>query len=139
MENPAHHQHLTRFYTCIRDICNALGHRGILCRFKTTARPRCLLGTRLLGPDCTCLARDDPIQHEGIPQRIHDYETIVGLFNDMYSGVHELTVIEKIWGIILEVVAVAAELTGMDDEVMLELIIQDNKRLAAFQALAQSA
>jgi len=70
---------------------------------------------------------------------VHDYETIVGLFNDMYSGVHELTVIEKIWGIILEVVAVAAELTGMDDEVMLELIIQDNKRLAAFQALAQSA
>lgn len=72
-------------------------------------------------------------------KRTHDYETIGGLFNDMYSGVHELTVIEKIWGIILEVVAVVAELTGMDDEVMLELIIHDNKRLAAFQALAQSA
>jgi hypothetical protein len=74
-----------------------------------------------------------------IIKRTHDYETIGGLFNDMYCGVHELTVIEKIWGIILETVAVAAELTGMDDEVMLELIIQDSKRLAAFQSLAQSA
>jgi hypothetical protein len=39
----------------------------------------------------------------------------------------------------LETVAAAAELTGMDDEVMLELIIQDSKYLAAFQILAQSA
>jgi hypothetical protein len=57
----------------------------------------------------------------------------------MYCGVHELTVIEKIWDIILETVAATAELTGMDDEVMLELIIQNSKNLAAFQTLAQSA
>lgn len=37
------------------------------------------------------------------------------------------------------VVATVGELTGMDDDVMLELIIRDNKRLGAFQALAQSA
>lgn len=72
-------------------------------------------------------------------KRTHDYETIGALFNDMYSGVHELTVIEKIWGIILEVIGIVAELTGMDDEVMLELIIRDNRRLSAFHALAQSA
>lgn len=72
-------------------------------------------------------------------KRTHDYETIGGLFYDLYSGVHELTVIEKIWNIILEVVAIVAELTGMDDEVMIDLIIRDSKRLAAFQSLAQTA
>jgi hypothetical protein len=105
---------------------------------------------RLLGlADCSARDFSSQIAHISlvmirynllaIIKRTHDYETIGGLFNDMYCGVHELTVIEKIWGIILETVAVAAELTGMDDEVMLELIIQDSKRLAAFQALAQSA
>lgn len=72
-------------------------------------------------------------------KRLHDYETIGGLFKDIYSGVHELTVVEKIWDIILEVVSIVAELTGMDDETMLELIIQDNRRLAAFQELAKAA
>ena len=37
-------------------------------------------------------------------KRTLDYETIEGLFGDMYLGVHELTVVEKIWAIIIEVV-----------------------------------
>ena len=41
-------------------------------------------------------------------KRTLDYDTIGGLFGDMYMGVHELTVVEKIWGIIVEVVAVVA-------------------------------
>lgn len=105
---------------------------------------------RLLGlADCSARDFSSQIAHISLVmirynlmaslKRTHDYETIGGLFNDMYSGVHELTVIEKIWDIILEVVAIVAELTGIDDEVMLELIIRDNKRLAAFQALAKSA
>ena len=47
---------------------------------------------------------------------ILDYDTIGGLFGDMYMGVHELTVVEKIWAIILEVVAVVAEIIGADSE-----------------------
>jgi len=105
---------------------------------------------RLLGlADCSARDFSSQIAHISLVmirynllaslKRIHDYETIGGLFSDAYSGVHELTVIEKIWDIILEVVAVAAELTGMDNKVMIELIIQDNKRLAAFQTFAQSA
>lgn len=35
-----------------------------------------------------------------------DYDTIGGLFEYMYMGVHELTVIEKILGSVVEVVAV---------------------------------
>ena len=37
-------------------------------------------------------------------KRALDYDTIGGLFGDMYLGVHELTVVEKIWAIIIEVV-----------------------------------
>lgn len=46
-------------------------------------------------------------------KRTLDYDTIGGLFGDMYLGVHELTVVEKIWAIIIEVVAVVSELIGM--------------------------
>ena len=46
-------------------------------------------------------------------KRTLDYETIGGLLGDVYMGVHELTVVEKIWKIIVEVVAVVAELTGL--------------------------
>ncbi|WP_278701343.1 transposase family protein [Phocaeicola sartorii] len=60
----------------------------------------------------------------------------LSVFNDMYSGVHELSVIKKIVDIIIELITAVAELTGMDDEIMLELIIRG---LAAFQSFAQSA
>lgn len=105
---------------------------------------------RLLGlADCSARDFSSQIAHISlvmirynllaIIKRANDYETLGGLFGDMYNGVHELTVIEKIWGIIMEIVAVIAELTGMDEEVMLELIIRDNNRLTAFKELAQSA
>lgn len=57
-------------------------------------------------------------------KRSLDYETIGGLFNDIFAGVHELTVMEKIWAIILEVVAVVAELTGADEEELMMQIIE---------------
>lgn len=34
----------------------------------------------------------------------------------MYLGVHELTVVEKIWAITTEVVVVVAEITGAESE-----------------------
>ena len=37
-------------------------------------------------------------------KRSDDYETIGGLFADIYEGVHELTVVEKIWSIIIDVI-----------------------------------
>jgi hypothetical protein len=72
-------------------------------------------------------------------KRSKDYETMGGLFKEMYDGVHELTVVEQIWKIILEVVAVVAELTGSDDELMLRLITENNGYLRHLQALAQTA
>lgn len=72
-------------------------------------------------------------------KRSLDYETIGGLFNDIFAGVHELTVMEKIWAIILEVVAVVAELTGADEEELIMQIIENDKRLEALRIYAQAA
>ena len=62
-----------------------------------------------------------------------------GLFGDMYLGVHELTVVEKIWAIIIEVVAVVSELIGADSDELTIQIIENDKRLAALREYAQTA
>lgn len=72
-------------------------------------------------------------------KRTLDYDTIGGLFEDMYLGVHELTVVEKIWAIIIEVVAVVAELIEADSEVLTLQVINSDKRLAAIRAYALTA
>lgn len=72
-------------------------------------------------------------------KRSDDYETIGGLFADMYEGVHELTVVEKIWAIITEVIAVVAVMLTIDEDELTALIIQDNRRLKAMQLIAQTA
>lgn len=68
-----------------------------------------------------------------------DYETIGALFSDVYMGVHELTVVEKIWSIIVEVVSVVADLTGADEDTLMIQIIDDDKKLAALKAYAEAA
>ena len=57
----------------------------------------------------------------------------------MYLGVHELTVVEKIWAIIIEVVAVVSELIGADSDELTTQIIENDKRLAALREYAQTA
>lgn len=68
-----------------------------------------------------------------------DYETIGGLFGNMYLGVHELTVVEKIWEIIIVVVAVVSELRGTDSDELTAQLIKNDKRLAVIRAYAQTA
>ena len=72
-------------------------------------------------------------------KRTYDYDTISGLFGDMYLGVHELTVVEKIWAIIQEVIAVVAELIDADSDELIMQVIENDKRLAALKAYAQTA
>lgn len=72
-------------------------------------------------------------------KRSLDYETIGGLFKDVYTGAYELTVVEKIWLIIVEVVGIVAELTGADEDTLMRQLIENNKRLEALQAYAQTA
>lgn len=105
---------------------------------------------RLLGlADCSARNFTSQIAHVSLViirynimaslKRSNDYETIGGLFADIYSGVHELTVIEKIWDIILDVVAVVSEILEIDEEELLEQVITNNDRLAAFKSLAKTA
>ena len=72
-------------------------------------------------------------------KRAEDYETIGGLFADMYEGVHELTVVEKIWDIITEVISFVAEMLPLDEDELMTQIIQDSRRLKAMQLIAQTA
>ena len=50
-----------------------------------------------------------------------------------------MTVVEKIWAIIIEVVAVVAELIEADSEVLIFQVINSNKRLATIRAYALTA
>ena len=72
-------------------------------------------------------------------KRSDDYETIGGLFADIYEGVHEITVVEKIWSIIIDVIAIVAEIFTIDENELMEQIIRDNRRLKAMQLIAQTA
>ena len=72
-------------------------------------------------------------------KRTLNYDTIGGLFGDMYLGVHELTVVEMIWAIIIEVVAIVSELIGADSDELTIQIIENDKRLAALREYAQTA
>ena len=55
----------------------------------------------------------------------------------MYLGVHELTVVEKIWAIII--VVVVAEITGAESEDLIMRVIENDKRLTALKAYAMTA
>ncbi|WP_290539943.1 transposase [Alistipes sp.] len=72
-------------------------------------------------------------------KRSLDYETIGGLFRDVYAGVKEITVIEKIWNIILEVVVVIAEVLEADSEHILRQVLEKEERLVALRNYAKTA
>ena len=72
-------------------------------------------------------------------KRSDDYKTIGGMFADLDEGIHELTVGEKIWSIIIDVIAIVAEIFTIDENELMEQIIRDNRRLKAMQLIAQTA
>ena len=72
-------------------------------------------------------------------KRFHNYETIGGLFEDVYLGVKEITVIDCIWEAILEVVSIIAEAFSFDEEVVMHKIIADSRKLNLFSQLAKTA
>lgn len=72
-------------------------------------------------------------------KRTLDYDTIGGLFRDVYLVVHELTVVEKIWKIVMEAAGVVAELTESNSDELTKQIIENDKRLAALRSYAKAA
>lgn len=102
---------------------------------------------RLLGlADCSARDFSSQLAHVSVVmirynllasiKRAYDYETIGGLFNDIYLGVHELTVMDKLWEIVLDVVAVVAEMIGADEDDLIRQIIDNDKRLKALKMYA---
>ena len=57
------------------------------------------------------------------------YETIGGLFADIMSGTKELSIVEKIWLLIIEVVTSIAEQISADYDELMMSAINGNKHL----------
>lgn len=61
-------------------------------------------------------------------KRFEAYETIGGLFNQATNGTIELSVTDKIWEMILQIVAIIADLFSADEEEILKTIISSNDK-----------
>ncbi|MCF0223015.1 MAG: transposase [Fibrobacter sp.] len=70
-------------------------------------------------------------------KRFESYETIGGLFREITTQMVELSVIEKIWGIIQEIVSAIAEFLSADIDELLTNIIYENKKFKAMLGLVQ--
>ena len=67
----------------------------------------------------------------GYVKRFNSYETIGGLFADVTSGTKELSTVEKIWLLVMEVVAEIAEQVSADCNGLMESAINGNNHLKA--------
>ena len=68
-------------------------------------------------------------------KRFEAYETIGGLFNQTVNGTMELSVTERIWDLILQIVAVIADLFSADEEEIIRMIANDNQKIAIIKEL----
>ena len=60
------------------------------------------------------------------------YETIGGLFKEVQRKTMELSVTDRIWGIILELVTIIAEIFSIEDEEIFDAMINKSDELAHF-------
>lgn len=63
-----------------------------------------------------------------VAKRFSEYETLGELFRSANAEIIELTIAERIWLIITEIIAQLADLLDIDTEVLMEKIIADNQR-----------
>lgn len=63
------------------------------------------------------------------------YETIGGLFNQTINGTMELSVTERIWDLILQIVSAIADLFSADEEAIIRMIANDNEKIAVIKKL----
>lgn len=63
-------------------------------------------------------------------KRFNAYETIGSLFREACSGAVELTIIERIWGAVLEMVIAMATVFNLADEDIYDAIINQSEELA---------
>ena len=70
-------------------------------------------------------------------KRFSDYETVGGLFNDAVKGSVELTLTERIWDMILEMVRMIAECFNIEDEEIFDTLLNRSDKLSHFVGLYQ--
>jgi hypothetical protein len=70
-------------------------------------------------------------------KRFSDYETVGGLFNDAVKGSVELTLTERIWDMILEMVCMIAECFNIEDEEIFDTLLNRSDKLSHFVGLYQ--
>ena len=70
-------------------------------------------------------------------RRFSDYETVGGLFKDATKGSVELTLTERIWDIMLEVVRKIAECFNIEDEDIFDTLLNRSDKLSHFVELYQ--
>lgn len=67
----------------------------------------------------------------GTVKRFESYETIGGLFAELTGETLELTVVQRIWGLIIEVINVIAEFLSCDPFELTENVINNNHKIKA--------
>ena len=67
----------------------------------------------------------------GTVKRFESYETIGGLFDELTGETVELTVVQRIWGLIVEVINVIAEFISCDPFELTENVINNNHKIKA--------
>lgn len=70
-------------------------------------------------------------------KRFESYETIGGLFREITEQTVELSITEKIWGLIQEIVSAIADFFSTDFDELLTNIINQNKQLKAMAGVVQ--
>ena len=68
-------------------------------------------------------------------KRFEAYETIGGLFNQTINGTIELSVTERIWDLILQIVATIADLFSADEEEIIKMIVSNNEKMSIIREL----
>lgn len=71
-------------------------------------------------------------------KRFEAYETIGGLFNQTINGTVELSVTERIWDLILQVVAIIADLFSANEEEIIRTIANNNEKMAIIEGLCKN-
>ena len=67
-----------------------------------------------------------------LAKRFSSYETIGGIFRDIQRKTIELSVTDRIWGIILELVTIIAEIFSIEDQDIFDAVINRSDELAHF-------
>ncbi len=67
-----------------------------------------------------------------LAKRFSCYETIGGIFKEVQRKTMELSVTDRIWGIILELVTIIAEIFSIEDEEIFDAMINRSDELAHF-------